>query len=119
MGVQRYIQDPYTIGGKKFDLRLYVLVTSFSPLVIWMYRQGFARFSHQRYNNNVKEQDNLIMHLTNVSIQKHENEYDRSRGCKMDLRTLKLFLQARHGQQATNECFYEMQAMITRSLLAV
>lgn len=57
--VQKYVEQPYTIGGKKFDLRLYVLVTSFSPLTFWIYRAGFARFSSSRYSQRKDDIDNL------------------------------------------------------------
>ena len=47
--LQRYITNPYLIGGKKFDLRLYALTLSYMPLTAWLYRGGFARFSFTRW----------------------------------------------------------------------
>ena len=66
--VQRYIINPLLIGGKKFDMRIYCLVTSYTPLTAYLYRTGFARFTHHRYTTNVEDIQNNYVHLTNVAI---------------------------------------------------
>lgn len=69
--ISRYIENPLLIGGKKFDLRLYVLVNGWNPLIAYRYKQGFCRFCTVKYNLDVEDLDNNFMHLTNVSIQKY------------------------------------------------
>lgn len=69
--ISRYITNPLLIGGKKFDLRLYVLVTSFRPLKAYLFKLGFCRFCTVKYDTSVTELDNMYVHLTNVSVQKH------------------------------------------------
>ena len=78
--ISRYIEDPMLIGGKKFDLRLYVLVTSYRPLRVYQYAHGFARFCNVKYSSQAGELNNPFIHLTNVAIQKHNEDYNVKHG---------------------------------------
>jgi len=115
--VSRYIDNPYLITGKKFDIRMYVLVTSFSPLTVWMHREGFARFSNQRFS--LENIDNAIVHLTNVAIQKTAADYDPEKGAKWSLESLRTYLNHKHGIEKTNHIFNQMSRIVIRSLQSV
>ncbi|CAE7890605.1 Ttll9, partial [Symbiodinium sp. KB8] len=117
--VQRYISNPYLIGGKKFDMRMYVLVPSFSPLTVWLYRAGFARFSARRYSSAMADVDDVEVHCTNVAIQKHGEHYNAETGGKWDLRSLKMHLISKHGVAAVDTLFQGMEGIVVRSLMSV
>jgi tubulin polyglutamylase TTLL4 len=64
-----YVSNPLLINGRKFDLRLYVLVSSFDPLKIYLYKNGLARFAGKRYSHQ-KSNRSRFVHLTNYSVSK-------------------------------------------------
>ena len=49
---------------------MYILVTSFSPLEVFIYKEGFARFCIRKYSSHIKDIHDERVHLTNSSIQK-------------------------------------------------
>lgn len=68
--VSTYIDNPLVIKNKKFDMRMYVVVTSYHPLRIYLYEEGLARFATEDYSNDPNILKNKFVHLTNFSINK-------------------------------------------------
>lgn len=73
--VQKYISNPYLINGSKFDLRLYLVVTSVNPLVLYLYKNGLVRFASVKYSDDPSSLGDRYMHLTNYSINRQSLNY--------------------------------------------
>ena len=68
----RYISNPFLINKKKFDLRIYVFVTSIIPLRIYRFKEGLTRFSANRYSLDINDR---CAHLTNYAVNKNNKNY--------------------------------------------
>eukprot|EP00792_Barthelona_sp_PAP020_P003820 TRINITY_DN1679_c0_g1_i1.p1 TRINITY_DN1679_c0_g1~~TRINITY_DN1679_c0_g1_i1.p1 ORF type:complete len:1614 (-),score=441.89 TRINITY_DN1679_c0_g1_i1:5-4846(-) len=70
--IQRYICNPWLIKGRKFDFRVYFMITSLFPLKVYIYKDGFVRFCSEPYSD--EDFTNIYAHLTNTAIQRdHPN----------------------------------------------
>lgn len=115
--VSKYIERPYLIGGRKFDLRVYVMVMSYIPLKVWLYRCGFARFSNTRFS--LDSIDDSYVHLTNVAVQKTAPDYDPEKGCKWSMQQIRQYCTAKHGIEQVEEMFRRMNDIFIKSLQSV
>jgi hypothetical protein len=63
--VQKYIEKPLLIEGRKFDVRAYVLVTP--SLDVYMYETAYVRTSSTQYS--LHDLRDRALHLTNDAVQ--------------------------------------------------
>jgi len=68
--IMDYIVNPHLINGFKYDLRVYVLIASFDPLRVYMYKDGLVRFATSKYSTNSKDLSKRYIHLTNFAVNK-------------------------------------------------
>ena len=99
--VSEYIANPHLINNFKYDLRVYVLVTSYDPLKIYMFNDGLARFATYEYNTNAKDIKKRFIHLTNFAVNKHSKKFVKNskaeqdgQGSKWSLTALKAYYES-------------------------
>lgn len=77
--VQEYIARPLLIEGRKFDLRVYCLVTSLKYPSIFVYNDGLVRLCAEAYEKpSQSNMDNACKHLTNYAVNKKSAAYQKA-----------------------------------------
>ena len=65
---QRYITNPLLVQGRKFHLRLYLVITNLNPLRALLHREGLVLFASRNYSSDPDSLENLGIHLTNAAV---------------------------------------------------
>ncbi|KAL0237765.1 hypothetical protein GEMRC1_012239 [Eukaryota sp. GEM-RC1] len=123
--VQEYISKPFLINNTKFDLRVYALVLSVDPLVVYYYDKGLARFCTEEYvEPSAKNLDNVYVHLTNYAINKTHEKFvqnqdlnDDAEGSKWSLNGISRVLS--QGGIDTDRMWELVKEGVVKTLIAI
>lgn len=79
--VQRYIERPLLLQGRKFDIRAYVLIARTEPH-LWFFHPGYCKVALEAYDARADLSDDRMryVHLTNACVQRTHPEYSARRG---------------------------------------
>ncbi|EAR91279.1 tubulin-tyrosine ligase family protein (macronuclear) [Tetrahymena thermophila SB210] len=87
--IQKYIERPLLINQRKFDIRVWVLVTQNMDVLI--FKQGYLRMSSEVYD--ITDLQNPFIHLTNNAVQQHSKNYGKfENGNQMSFEDFQIFL---------------------------
>lgn len=70
--IQKYIENPLLFKGRKFDIRVFLLVDHLMNLYI--FKEGHLKTSSEVYDINSKE---TFIHITNYSLQKGNPNFEK------------------------------------------
>ena len=122
----KYVSKPHLINNLKYDLRVYVLVSSFDPLRVYVYNDGLVRFATEEYTVNPNELKKRFVHLTNFSVNKKSDKFKSNKGAGMDgeeqsskwsFKALRNYFQSRNINY--DYVFAQVKDVIVKTLIAV
>jgi len=101
--IQKYIEKPLLVHGRKFDIRAYCLVIQEpggGPLRALGYRDAYLRTTSAQYTT--KNLDRMV-HLNNDAVQKDGKDYGKFESAnKMSLEEFQKYLDEHHARDRVN-----------------
>jgi hypothetical protein len=68
--VQRYVENPYLVDGRKGHVRLHGVVTSLDPFRAYLNAEGIVRFAPEPYDVSEAGLADVHAHITNTALHK-------------------------------------------------
>lgn len=66
--VQRYVERPYLVDGRKGHVRLHGVVTSLDPFRAYLHAEGVVRFAPETYDASDAGLADMHAHITNTAL---------------------------------------------------
>ena len=68
--LQKYIENPLLYNGRKFDMRIWVLLTH--DMKVYLFKEGHLKATSYKFSLDNKD---FFVHLTNYSVQKYSDNF--------------------------------------------
>ena len=132
--VQKYLECPLLISGRKFDIRAWVLVTD--RFDVYWYREGYIRTSSEAFvtdvideggkhggDGKVSDSERMRMiHLTNYCMQKHSDNLGKfEEGNTLSFNQFQRYIDKHHGERGVSvlvDLVPRMQSMVVDTIMA-
>ena len=114
--IQKYIENPLVIKGRKFDMRQWVLVTNFNPLTVYLFDTPYIRFGAEDFH--LDDFKNIFSQLTGNSIAKHSEKFQNSEieGDMWEIEQFKEYLEKREGKDVWPEIQNKIKKIVIYAL---
>ena len=111
--IQKYIENPLIIKGRKFDIRQWAIVTTFDPLTVYLFDTPYIRFGAEEFH--LDDFKNIFSQLTGNSIAKHSEKFENSEieGDMWEIEQFRDYLKEKFGKN----CWPEIQEKIKKIVI--
>ena len=72
--LQKYLERPLLYQGRKFDIRIWIMLISGQENSVYIFKQGHLKATCGQYDIN---SSSPFIHLTNYSVQKHNVDFSK------------------------------------------
>lgn len=118
--IQKYIEKPFLVNKRKFDIRCFALVTCINGVLQgYFYSEGYIRTASKNFSLQVT---NKFIHLTNDAVQKYSEDYGKfENGNKMSYTEFQRYLDTHYDRRVNfmEEVVSEIKKIVRRTIESV